>query len=260
MATPNLIYCGGGNQRFYEIATTAGFLYGAQLPNTVYGPLYFADQNWKRPNLEQYAAAVERHRPVMASVLDWEKFEQFSEVLAWAETIAPFVEVVMIIPKVLGGVASIPRVVNGKEVRLGYSVPTKHGGTSLNYSEFAGWPVHLLGGSPQQQRRLSGYLNVVSLDGNMFMKMAIRHGAFFDPLKQTRRGYWPTLRDFDEIAWSDGGNTAGAPYEAFRRSCENIMAMWQNKPSRYHVLPNNGINPTTNRGSEPTESRQQTLF
>jgi len=227
MAIPDLIYCGGGNPRFYEIATAAGFLYGAQLPDTVYGQLYFADQNWKRPNLEQYAAAVAQHCPVMASVLDWERAEQLPEVLVWAETIAPFVEVVMIIPKVIGGVPKIPRVVGGKPVRLGYSVPTKHGGTPLNYSEFAGWPVHMLGGSPQQQRRLTRYLNVVSADGNMFQKMATQFNSFFDPLKQTRRGYWPTLKDFDGCKWGDGSDTADAPYEAFRRSCHNIMAMWQ---------------------------------
>jgi len=261
VAIPELIYCGGGNLRFYNIATAAGFLYGAQLPNTVYGPLYFADQDWKNPDLEKYAAAVKKHQPVMASVLDWERWDQLPEVLAWAETITPFVEVVMIIPKVLGGVPKIPRVIGGKPVRLGYSVPTKHGGTSLNYSEFYGWPVHILGGSPQKQRLLTRYLNAVSVDGNMFQMMATRYNAFFDPLKQTQRGYWPTLKDFDGGKWGDGSDTADAPYEAFRRSCQNIMAMWQSKPSRYHVLPNKA-NCTELLTPDTTEavSKQLSLF
>ena len=232
-----MIYCGGGNPRFYEIATAAGFLYGAQLPDTVYGALYFADQNWKRPNLEQYATVVKQHRPVMASVLDWEQLDQLPEVLSWAETIAPFVQVIMVIPKVIGGVESIPRKIGGRSVRLGYSVPTKHGGTPLNYSEFHGWPVHVLGGSPHQQRRLTRYLNVLSADGNMFQKMATQFNAFFDPLKQTRRGYWPTLADFDGNVWGDGSKTADAPYEAFRRSCENIMAMWRGTPPTNKYSP-----------------------
>ena len=53
-----LIYCGGGNAKFAQIAIDAGFLYGAQLPSTVYHPLHFADQNWKRPDREKYMKAV----------------------------------------------------------------------------------------------------------------------------------------------------------------------------------------------------------
>lgn len=49
----DLIYCGGGNKRFHEIATRYGFLYGVQLPDTVYGELHFADQNWKKPTTSQ---------------------------------------------------------------------------------------------------------------------------------------------------------------------------------------------------------------
>lgn len=229
MAIPKLIYCGGGNPRFYEIATQAGFLYGAQLPETVYGPLYFADQNWKRPKLEQYAAAVEKHRPIMASVLDWERWEQLPEVLEWAETIAPFVETIMIIPKCHGGISALPRSIGGKSIRLGYSIPTKHGGTPVNYSEFNGWPVHLLGGSPHAQMRLTKYFNVVSADGNMIQKMATRLNAFYDPHRTTIGGYWPKLQDFDGKKWGDGSATADGPYEAFHRSCVNIMAMWHGK-------------------------------
>lgn len=227
MATPTLIYCGGGNPRFYEIATAAGFLYGAQLPDTIYGKLYFADQNWKKPNLERYTAAVAQHRPVMASVLDWERSEQLPEVLMWAEMIAPFVQIIMIIPKVIGGVHQIPLSIGGKSVRLGYSVPTRHGGTFVPVWEFGNRPVHLLGGSPHEQRRLTRYLNVASIDGNMHQLMAIRNSAFYDPKRSTKRGYWPSLLDFDGRKWGDGGKSADAPYEAFRRSCVNILEMWE---------------------------------
>lgn len=221
-----LIYCGGGNRRFYEIATSYGFLYGVQLPATVYGELHFADQDWKKPNLEKYAAAVAKHRPKMASVLDWEKREQLPKVLNWAEAVAPFVEVIMIIPKVIGGMSSIPCVIGGKPVRVGYSVPTRHGGTAVPYADFNGWSVHILGGNPHTQFRLKHFMHVVSVDGNMFQKMATQFNAFYDPAKTTRRGFWPTLRDYDSKRWGDGSKNADAPYEAFRRSCKNIMAMW----------------------------------
>lgn len=221
MEIPTLIYCAGGNPRFYEIATAVGFLYGAQLPETIYGPLYFADQNWKNPNLERYVSAVAQHHPVMASVLDWERDEQLPEVLVWAEAVAPFVETIMIIPKVIGGTHRIPNTIAGKPIRLGYSVPTRHGGTFVPVWEFGSRPVHLLGGSPHEQRRLTNYLNVASVDGNMHQAMAIRHNAFYDPWKRTRWGNWPKLKDFDGRVWE-----RDAPYEAFKRSCENIMTMW----------------------------------
>lgn len=217
-----IIYCGGGNPRFYEIATEAGFLYGAQLPDTIYGPLYFADQNWKNPNRERYMSLLKRHKPFMASVLDWEIASQLDEVLAWAEEAAQFVRVVMIIPKVIGGIARLPKIIGGQPICLGYSVPTKHGGTSVPVWEFYNWSVHLLGGNPHQQFKIAQYLNVTSVDGNMHQKMATRHCAFYDPIRQTKRGYWPTLEEFDGQKWG-----SDAPYEAFRRSCENIMVMWK---------------------------------
>ena len=53
MAIPEIIYCADGNERFARIAIDAGFTFGAQLPNTVYYPPEFTDQNWKAPNLDQ---------------------------------------------------------------------------------------------------------------------------------------------------------------------------------------------------------------
>lgn len=232
MAVPELIYCADGNARYAEIAINAGFLYGAQVPNTVYFDPYFVDQDWKNPDLDRYAEAVKNHRPFMASVLDWESQPQLPEVLRWAETIAPVVEVIMIIPKVVGGIDQIPEQIAGKSVRLGYSVPTKFGGTGVPIWEFKRRPTHLLGGSPQKQRELTYYLNVISVDGNMHLKMANQFNAFFDPQRRTPRGYWPTIEEYDGAKWGDGSDTADAPYEAFRRSCEAIWAMWHGLPQR----------------------------
>jgi hypothetical protein len=224
---PELIYCANGNARFAKIAIEAGFTYGAQMPGTVYFPPQFVDQNWKNPDQERYMQALELHRPHMASVLDLEHEAQFDEVMAWAEGAAVFVEVVMIIPKVFGIVPRIPRRIGGADVRIGYSVPTKHGATELPVWEFAGRPVHLLGGSPHAQIRLAKYMDVISVDGNMAHSMANNFCAFWDPTKSTRRGIWPTLKDYDGKPWGDGSDKADAPYEAFRRSCENIMGAWR---------------------------------
>lgn len=223
MAAPTLIYCGGGNPRFYEIAKDAGFEYGARLPDTIYGPLYFADQDWKKPDREQYMAALAEHKPYMASVLDLERMDQLSEVLDWAEEAARYVQIVVIIPKAFGIIAKLPRRIGGAGVRLGYSVPTKYGGTSIFASEFIGWPVHLLGGAPHKQKELSAYFDTVSIDGNMFMMMATRYCAFWiaNSRKYKKVGHWPTVKIADGKSWDKD-----APYEAFRRSCGNIVRMW----------------------------------
>lgn len=218
---PTLIFCGGNNKAFYEIATAAGYLYGVQLPSTAYGPLYFADQNWKNPNREIYINALSVHRPYMASVLDWEREEQLPEVLGWAEDAAQFVEVVMIIPKVQNGVNRIPRVIGDKPVRLGYSVPTKHGGTELGIWEFIGWPVHLLGGSPGQQMKLSKYMDVKSADGNMAMKMANSRCLYWERGKGAYSNSWNSIKE-DGVRFAGDGTE-----EAFSRSCKNIIKAWR---------------------------------
>jgi hypothetical protein len=227
----DLIYCADGSPWSVEIAVQAGFAYGAQLPNTIYHPPVFVDQNWRKPDLKQYTDAIAQHRPQIATVQDWEREEQLSEVIAWAESIAPYVEIIVIIPKVVGGIGQLPRVIAGKPVRLGYSVPTSFGGTPVPMWEFYGWPVHLLGGSPKKQIELAHYLNVQSLDGNYHLKMATRYNQFFVPDGSARYAsnrWWPTLKEAsDGIKWGDGSPTANAPHEAFRRSCKNIMAMWK---------------------------------
>ena len=221
-----MIYCAGRNLRFDTIAVEHGFKYGAQLPTQVNFPLYFADQNWKIPNRGKYMRAVEQHRPYIATVLDLEKEGQLSEVLDWVEEITQYVEQVIVIPKVCNIIPRIPHTINGKRVVLGYSVPTSHGATFVPIWEFAGWPIHLLGGSPQQQmwmwRYLSAIGQVVSTDGNMALKLATRRCQFWSnrEVPHAHNKYWPMLKEIGIENLSD------APYEAFRRSCVNIRKAW----------------------------------
>jgi hypothetical protein len=219
---PRLIYCADGNARHAGIAVAAGWEYGARLPARGLAPfpLALADQDWKRPDRAAYMAALEKTRPALATVLDWERPEQLPEVLSWAEEAAGLVtEAVLVIPKVSGMVGRIPGRVGGKEVVLAYSVPTAYGGSPLFLTEFAGRPVHLLGGSPQEQRRcwqiLRGFCEVRSADGNMHKKMAMGRCCYWTR-EATAKGHWQPLGGFD-------GN---GPEEAFRRSCENIQAAW----------------------------------
>lgn len=217
-----LIYCAGKNQRFEAVALAAGFRIGAQLPNTVYHPVYFADQDWKRPNRERYMQALAEHRPAMATVLDLERPDQLVEVLGWAEEASAYARYVLIIPKYSGAVDRLPRKIGSADVVLAYSVPTAFGGTQVPAWEFYGWPVHLLGGSPHRQMEIARYLKVISADGNMANKMATTRGQFWMPgtARWARDHYWPKL---SEAGWQG----QDAPLEAFRRSCENIAAAWK---------------------------------
>lgn len=221
----DLIFCAGGNKRLAEIAIKNGFRFGSQLPSTNYFPIYFADQDWKNPKKDAYLLEIRRLRPKIATVLDLEFDYQVDEVLSWAEDISKVVEVVIIIPKFSGAISLLPKKINGKEVRLGYSVPTKFGGTNVSIDEFIDFPVHLLGGSPHKQLNLFNKMNVKSVDGNMSAKMATRFCAFWTNGDATyaKNRYWPQLKE------ADGYNFGfGAVYEAFDRSCKNIINAWRN--------------------------------
>ncbi len=223
MRVPELIYCAGKNRAFEAIALAAGYTLGAQLPATVYHPIGFADQDWKRPDRIAYMAALAHHRPRMATVLDLEQPAQRAEVLSWAEEAAQYAERVLIIPKYSGAIDDLPRTIGGAAVVLAFSVPTAFGGTEVPLWEFAGWPVHLLGGSPHAQMRYAAHLNsvadVVSVDGNMAHQQA--HRCRFWSVRKGSKGHWVQL---SEVGAGDFGKDSNA--EAFRRSCANIRAAW----------------------------------
>lgn len=230
----DLIVCTGGNRKYWEVVKAAGLRNGAQLPDTVYGDVFFADQNYHRPNKKAYMSALEKHRPNIATVLDWERIGQLNEVLDWAEQAAQMVQdIVVIIPKVLGGIDKVPENVGGKPVRLGYSVETSHGATPVPVEAFTGWKhgVHLLGGNPLRQLELARIpgLDVRSVDCNQIMLKANRwaqfldfkgfqHGMFSDGHLTTR---WKQLKHYGL------GGVKNAPSEALKRSCESLVYCWQ---------------------------------
>jgi hypothetical protein len=223
-ARPRLIFCADGNTRHATIADAVGWLYGARLPARGLAglPLHFADQNWRRPDRTRYMACLAEHRPALATVLDWEHPEQLPEVLSWAEEAALHVtDAVLVVPKVPGAVGQIPRRVGGKDVWLAYSVPTAHGASPLGLWEFAGWPVHLLGGSPQRQRECWSYLrgiaDVCSLDGNMAKKMGTGRCCYWTR-QTTRHGHWQPIA---------GAVEKDAPDECLRRSLVNVRSWWE---------------------------------
>lgn len=264
---PTLIYCADGNPRFMKIAKDHKFLTGAQLPRKIYDvhlPLHFADQDFKRPRYVGYIRALRLYQPVMASVLDLMEWRRWDEYLLRAEEVSQYCQVVMLIPKLNGAIEKLTqqfpdRKINGKEIRLGYSVQTGYGGTDVPTAEFGDWPVHLLGGSPFEQLRKTQEMNVVSCDGN-FAQLMSGYCQFFEPegtpfyldkdgkkIKPKNR-FWPTLREASGgESWGDGSDKADANYEAFRRSCKAIMEMWENPEKFKSILSQQKRRPNARR-------------
>jgi DNA modification methylase len=229
-----VIYCDTNNKRCAEIAVKAGLLYGAQLPaSQVFFDPFFTDQNWKKPQFDQYVAAVQQYKPHYATVIDWERKGQETEVMQWAEAIAPYTQHIIIIPKTPGVIDRIPHTINGTSVVLGYSVPTTYGGTAIPPTDFAGWQVHLLGGSPKAQQRAyrkmqAAKAEVVSVDGNIISKMAIKKCHYW------ASGQWNAMDGQDPRAFAD--EQYDKRYMIFEVSCQSIMREWHkltsDKPDR----------------------------
>lgn len=70
------------------------------------------------------------------------------------------------------------------------------------------------------------YLNVESVDGNMVCKQAAQRCQFWVPgtARYAKNRWWPTLREANSGARWPGED---APYEAFTRSCRNIVEAWK---------------------------------
>lgn len=222
MEAPTLIYCADGNRRFAEIALRNGYKYGAQLPNTVYFTPYFADQNWKKPVRDSYMATLKKYRPALATVLDWENEKQYNEVMNWAEEAAQYVEAVIIIPKVIGGIKRLPRSISGKPIRLGYSAASSFSGTPVSLSEFAGWAVHCLGGGPARQMEVARTVNVISADGNYIQNVARKFSQFYAPGMIAKHQSWPTLRSIGH-----GNKKQDAIYLTFELTCIAVPMAWR---------------------------------
>lgn len=218
-----LYFCAANNHRLAQIAIDAGIRYGAQLPGRVHFPIEFADQNWQRPRRAEYIAALHEHKPRLCTVLDWEREDQLGEVLGWAEDAAAVVDTVIIIPKVWNGIRLIPSVIGGKAIRLGIPCgPHQH--TAPPFFEFGRRPVHVLGGQPHRQMKIARYLNVVSVDCSVTAYMARMKCAYWTPHREpgAKSRWWAQLQ---EVGLGDFGKDS--LYEAFTRSCANVVRGWQ---------------------------------
>ena len=180
----DLIYCAGGNPRLSRIAYDAHWHLGVRSGKSPDGyPIRFVDIDYRHPNFERHLATVGALQPHYATVPDLSE-EQVSEqditrAIQQAERLANYCAVVLIVPKLPGQIALLP-----DHLAIGYSVPTSYGGAQYPIWELAGRRVHLLGGNPHKQLDIYRYVQaigtVLSVDGNMAMKLATRYAMYWD--------------------------------------------------------------------------------
>jgi hypothetical protein len=146
--------------------------------------LQFIDNDFLRYDHDFHVDYVKQYRPRYATVRDLMtesqcreagiEFYSFNQVMEFADEIGQYAERVIVIPK-YDCLDTIP-----PDLVLGYSIPTRYGGTPLPIEAFKGRPVHLLGGSWAQQRNALEILgdDIVSVDNNQIQLLS-NYGSFY---------------------------------------------------------------------------------
>jgi len=207
----DLIYCAGGGRILAEIAIREGFLYGSRSDDVRETPRCsgLIDINWKNYDWEKHLAAVQKHKPKYAVAPDIEAYGRVKATLELAKRLEDVCGRVIVVPKRKNIIKHIPL-----RYIIGISVPTSYSGYMPDSSELIGRELHLLGGSPRQQKILWQNFNslsipVKSIDINCHNKVS-SFGKYRDGEK-----------------WAFEGKHQIDKYEAFRRSCKGIITMWK---------------------------------
>lgn len=137
----------------------------------------FLDIDWKRYDFDRHIAAAKAVRPMVTVARDVERIDDLALVLEQAQALREFADQVIVVPKDESMAENLHELIP-PEFKLGYSVPTRYGGTNVPVTSFDR-PVHLLGGRPDVQARLVGSLEVFGVDCNRFTLDAA-FGDYFD--------------------------------------------------------------------------------
>lgn len=169
------------SRRVLKQARRHGWLPGARYTNLRdvrgFDRVGFLDIDWKNYSFERHIEAAKSTQPMVTVARDITNRRQLDRVLDQARELLLYSDEVMIVPKSRSLSEELEDVIP-PEFGLGYSVPTKYGGTKIPTSSFKR-PVHLLGGRPDVQRALADEMPVASLDCNRFTLDA-QFGDYFD--------------------------------------------------------------------------------
>jgi hypothetical protein len=164
-----------------RIAKEHSWLIGARYTNLrdvkTFSKIDFIDIDWKDYNYKKHLDCVKSIRPLLTVARDIEKKSSLEKTLDQAEELSNYCKHVIVVPKDIRLAREMESIIP-KQYIFGYSVPTKYGGTQIPLQYFKR-PVHLLGGRPDVQRKISEVLDVFSLDCNRFTLDA-KFGDYFD--------------------------------------------------------------------------------
>lgn len=217
----DLILSFGGSRKISRVVEESSpWLLGSRPGDPVYSRVGFTDLDFKRlPDdayLSKYAEFVKVTQPRYCVVPDLMVRWQIPATLRFAEEhLAPHAENLILVPKVCDIIESLPHQIDGTPVILGYSCNPSYGGTPVPFWEFGDRAVHLLGSSPKRQAYIANYLNVGSLDGNYYTKIA-RYGR--------------NIREDLSEAQDVPGKDRDRYYECIKLSLNNIARYFEGIP------------------------------
>lgn len=164
-----------------RIAVRNGWLPGARYTNLrdvkKFSKLGFLDIDWRQYDFERHLGVARFVRPCVTVARDIVRITSLARVLDEAAELSQHACHIVIVPKSRALEHVLEKEIPPQYI-LGYSVPTRYGGTKIPPRAFRR-RVHLLGGRPDVQRRLADTMNVVSVDGNRFTLDAA-YGDYFD--------------------------------------------------------------------------------
>ncbi|TNF67267.1 MAG: hypothetical protein EP298_07400 [Gammaproteobacteria bacterium] len=171
------------SKKTLDIAAEFGWLAGAKYTNLRdikhCSQVGFIDIDWENYCFQKHINAVMKTKPLYTVAKDIVDINELDQILYEAEELSNYAENVILVPKdqkLKNKLELLPR-----KYVLGYSVPTKYGGTEIS-TKYFNRPVHLLGGRPDVQRKLANEMPVVSFDCNRFTLDA-KFGDYFNGKK-----------------------------------------------------------------------------
>lgn len=187
------------SKKVLKIAVEYGWLPGARYTNLRdirdFDRIGLIDIDWENYNFCNHLKAVKETCPILTVAQDIVNIEKLDEIVDQANQLSEYAKYVIVVPKDERLCGKLENIIPSNFI-LGYSVPTRYGGTSIQTSEFTR-PVHLLGGRPDVQIRLAKEMDVFSFDCNRFTIDAA-YGYFFNGfrfVKHPKGGYEQCIRD-----------------------------------------------------------------
>ena len=177
----SIVKCVNHGRRVLAIASGYGWLPGARYTYTrelrKFDRIGFIDIEFDKYDFKKHLSAVKSTCPLLTVARDVVNIQDLTKTLDQAHELLQYSKNVIVIPKDPFMAYKFNDLIP-PEFLLGYSVPTRYGGTSIPPDSF-NRPVHLLGGRPDFQRQLAELMPVVSMDCNRFTLDA-RFGDYFD--------------------------------------------------------------------------------